>query len=232
MNTKLKISQRNAEHTIITLFIILFYISFIESYRLLGITAGLIILYSIFTCENKVFFRLTKSAMPFVILLLLPTVIRYLVTGSLQDIGFTMLIICKILISAILLGTIVSKHSALYLVHGILNLGLPPLFNRILGLTFRYFHMVNEDVKIGRKALTSRGINERKGLSSLSIFGEWIGGFFLKSTHHSDMVFNAMKSRGFQGEARGQSLKNKRLIFEAGVLIVFLVMVLIMDGKV
>lgn len=232
MRKEFKISLRRPEHTIVSLFIFLFYISFIESFSLLLITAGIVITYSIITCDNKAFIRLTKSVLPFVFLLILPTVIRYILTGTWMDLDFTMMIIGKILISAILLGTIVSRHSALYLVEGILNLGLPPLFNRILALTFRYFHMVHEDVKIGRKALTSRGINERKGLSSLSIFGEWIGGFFLKSTHHSDMVFNAMKSRGFQGVGRSQSLKNKRLIFEAGVLIVFLVIVLIMDGKV
>ena len=104
-----------------------------------------------------------------------------------------------------MLGTIVSKHSALYMVDGILNIGLPQIFNRILALTFRYFHMIDEDIKKGNKALISRGINEGK-LSSLSIFGEWIGGFFLKSSNHSDMVFNAMKSRGFQGEARNKNL--------------------------
>lgn len=232
MDTKTGTFQRRAEYTLVSLFIVLFFISFIESYRLLAITAGSVILYSLFSCEIKAFFKLTKSVLPFVVLLLLPTGIRYIASGSLQDLDFTMMIICKILISAILLGTIVSKHSALYLVHGLLNLGLPPLFNRILALTFRYFHMVHADVQIGRKALSSRGINERKGLSSLSIFGEWMGGFFLKSTHHSEMVFNAMRSRGFQGTARNECLNSKKIIFQASMLIIFLAVVLVIDGKV
>ncbi|NLW24414.1 MAG: hypothetical protein GXY91_04120 [Clostridia bacterium] len=232
MSGKFKICQRGAEQTLVILFILLFYISFIESYRLLGITAVTVLIYSVITCQRRSFLRLIKSVVPFVILLLLPTVIRYLLSGTWEDLDFTLMIICKILISAILLGTVVAKYSALFLVDGILNLGLPPLFNRILALTFRYFHMVNQDVQIGRKALTSRGINERRGLAVLPIFGEWIGGFFLKSTYHSDMVFKAMKSRGFEGTARKDSWKNSRLIIEAGMLILFLMVVLIVDGKI
>lgn len=227
-----QINKTGAEQTIVSLFIILFYISFIQSYRLLAITAGAVIIYSIITSENKFILRLTKPVLPFVLLMLLPLIIRYFVWGILDDLDFTMILMSKILISSILLGTIVAKNSALYLVDGILNLGLPPLFNRILALTFRYFHMVNEDVRIGRKALNSRGINERKGFSVLSVFGEWIGGFFLKSTHHSEMVFSAMKSRGFQGVAREEGIKNKKLIIQSLILILFLALVLIIDGKV
>lgn len=86
--------------------------------------------------------------------------------------------------------------------------------------------------KKAKKALISRGINERKGFSSLSIFGEWIGGFFLKSSNHSDMVFNAMKSRGFQGKSRNKKFTNKDLILKSSMLILFLVVTLIIDGKV
>lgn len=232
MEAMFKNQQKQAEKTIMILFILLFFISFIDSFRLLGITAGLVVIYSLCTCGGKNLLRLTKSGLPFVILLFLPSLFRFILSGTWEDLDFTLMIISKIIISAVLLGTVVSKHSALYLVDGILNLGLPPLFNRILALTFRYFHMLNADVHMGKKALMSRGISERKGLPSLYIFGQWIGGFFLKSTHHSDMVFNAMKARGFQGVARNKAYKNKRLLFEAGMLILLLVTVLIIDGKV
>ena len=232
MDTRVKQKQINPEHTMINLFIILFFISFIQTYRLLSIVGIIVVLYSIITCENKFFIRLTKPVMPFVILMLLPIGIRYLLLGTLQDLDFTMIIIFKILICSILLGTIVSKHSALYLVDGILNIGLPQIFNRIFALTFRYFHMIDEDIQKGKKALVSRGINERKGLSSLKIYGEWIGGFFLKSSNHGDMVFNAMKSRGFQGNSRSKKNSNKDLVFKSFLLIVFLISILIIDRKV
>lgn len=231
-NNRRKLNKINPEDTMVSLFIILFYISSIKTYRLLAVTGILVIIYSVITCEDKFFIRLTKPVIPFVVLMLLPIIIRFILYRSLEDVDFTMIIVCKVLISSILLGTIVSKHSALYLVDGILNIGLPQIFNRILALTFRYFHMIDEDIQKGKKALISRGIKERKGFSSLSIFGEWIGGFFLKSSNHSDMVFNAMKSRGFQGESRSKKFKNKDLIFKASMLILFLVATLIIDGKV
>lgn len=232
MKTSFKRYQIQPENMMVNLLVLLFYISFIGSYRLLGITAGLAIVYSIATGDNKCFIKLIKPVLPFVILMLLPITIRYMLKGTMEDIDFTMMILGKVLISSIILGTIVAKHSVLYLVDGILNMGLPQIFNRILALTFRYFHMINEDVQIGRKALSSRGIHERKGLSALSIYGEWIGGFFLKSIQHSDMVFHAMKSRGFQGKARNEEFKNKGLFIESYILILFLTIVLIIDGRV
>lgn len=230
-----KTSQKpsfSPECTMASLFILLFYISFIESFRLLAITGVLVVLYGIWGSRDGFFLRLTKPVLPFVALMLLPLIIRYLFTGDLVDLDFTLMIVGKLLLSSILLGTVVSRYSILYLLEGVLGLGLPAVFNRILALTFRYFHMIYEDIEKGRKALVSRGINERRGLASLSIFGQWIGGFFLKSHSHGERVFNAMKLRGFQGETGSRGLKNKRLVIRSSALIVILVLVLIIDGKV
>jgi len=232
MIKKNKKNQISPEYTMVSLFIILFFISSIKTYRLLTITGLAVIIYYIISCKNKFFIRLTKPVLPFVLLMLLPIAIRFILYRTVDDIDFTMTIIYKILISSILLGTIVDKHSALYLVEGILNIGLPQIFNRILALTFRYFHMIDEDIEKGKKALVSRGIAERKGLSSLSIYGEWIGGFFLKSCNHGDMVSNAMKSRGFQGNGRSNEHINKDLILISSMLVVFLISILFIDGKV
>jgi len=232
MNNRLKKHKTGAEYTMVCLFIILFYISFIESYRLLAITGVIVISYSLTICKNKDFIKLIRPVLPFVILMLLPIAIGYMLNGTLGDVDFTMKIVFKILLSSIILGAIVSKYSAFFLVDGILNIGFPDIFNRILALTFRYFYMINEDVKKGRQALNSRGIGERKGLYSLSIFGEWIGGFFLKSSDHSDKIFNAMQSRGYEGESRNKNEMNKALIAKACMLAVFLAVVLIVDGKV
>ncbi|NLM03965.1 MAG: hypothetical protein GX214_02970 [Clostridiales bacterium] len=232
MNYYLKKNKISPEYTMISLFIMLFFISFIQSFRLLALTSIFIIVFTIVVYENKSFIKLTKPVLPFVILMLLPILLKFIINGTVENLDFTMMIICKILLSSIVLGGVVSKHSPLYLIEGILNIGFPQIFNKILVLTFRYFHMINEDVKKGRQALTSRGINERKGFSSLNIFGEWIGGFFLKSSVHSEMVFNAMKSRGFEGQSRNKEVKDKELIFKSFILITVLILILIVDGKV
>lgn len=228
---KLNLGPTKPEHVLAALFIILFFISLISSYRLLAVTAFMVAVYSVIICENKFFLRLTKPVLPFVALMLLPPLLSYAIHGTVKDFDFSVMITCKILISSIVLGTVVSKHSALYLVDGILNIGLPPVLNRIFALTFRYFHMIYGDVDQGKKALASRGIGERKGFSVLSIFGQWIGGFFLKSSYHSDMVFNAMKSRGFEGEARNKMRGNKGLLVSSSILALFLTIILMIDGK-
>ena len=231
MNHILRKEKINPETTIISLFIILFFVSFIDSYRLLAITGTLAIVYSVVVCENKFVLRLAKPVLPFVILMLMPTVISYLVTGTLAQLDFVLMIVGKILISSILLGTVIARHSALYLVEGILNMGLPPVFNRIFALTFRYFHMIYEDIEKGRKALTGRGLYERRGLSYLGIFGEWIGGFFLKSSDHGDKVFQAMKARGFEGQGGNREFRNKALVVKSSLWIAVLIIILIIDGK-
>lgn len=164
--------------------------------------------------------------------MILPKVIQYLLTKEVTDLNFVLMIIYKISLSSILLSTVVSKYSSLYLVDGILAIGLPPLFNRILALTFRYFHMVNEDVKKSNDALKSRGIMERKGFTTLSIFGELIGGFFLKSINHSEMVFSAMQSRGFEGEKNKSMNLNKNLFIKSGIISGILIIILFIDRKI
>lgn len=220
------------ETTIAGLFIVLFYVSFIDSYRLLGITAALAVVYSMVVCKNNNVFRLVKPVLPFVVLMLVPTVFSYLLTGTFGQVDFVWIITGKVLISSILLGTVIVRHSALYLVEGVLNMGLPPVFNRIFALTFRYFHMIYEDIEKGRKALISRGLYARRGLSYLGIFGEWIGGFFLKSSDHGDKVFQAMQARGFNGETKVGSPLAPALIVKSSLWIAVLTIILIIDGKI
>ncbi|NLM51330.1 MAG: energy-coupling factor transporter transmembrane protein EcfT [Firmicutes bacterium] len=225
-------AAKQPEETLVKLLVLLFFVSFITSLRLLLITAVLVTIYCFFTCEYKDLYKFVRSVLPFMALLLLPAVIRFILAQDLADLDFTIMVSGKIFVSALCLGAVMSRHSALYLVEGVLKLGLPPLFNSILVLTFRYCHMVSADVQIGRKALAGRGIAERRGGSVISIFGEWIGGFFLKSISHSERVFKAMKARGFQGLPPTKGIKNKKILCEAGLLTIILIFVLLIDRTV
>lgn len=231
MNRSFTKERISPETTALSLFIVLFFVSFINTYRLLALAGALAVIYALIVCENKWIFRLAKPVLPFVVLLSVPAMITYLVTGTFGEFDFVLMIIGKIIISSILLGTVVSRFSALYLLEGILNLGLPPVFNRILALTFRYFHMINEDIDKGSKALIARGLYERRGLSYLGVFGEWIGGFFLKSSDHGEKVFQAMKARGFDGEAGNGISMAPGLLVKSSLWIAVLTIILIIDGK-
>ena len=224
--------KNGPETTVVSLFIVLFYISLISTYRLLVFTGALVTIYSLLVSENKFILRFAKPVMPFIILLLAPQAISYLLTGALGEVEFVLVIAGKILISSVLLGTILSRFSALYLLEGILQLGLPPVFNRILALTFRYFHMLYEDIEKGRRALASRGLYERRGWSYLRVFGEWIGGFFLKSGDHGEKVFQAMQARGFDGRGKHDKRLPPELVFKSSLWIAVLTIILIMDGRI
>ncbi|MDO5713367.1 MAG: energy-coupling factor transporter transmembrane component T [Tissierellia bacterium] len=223
--------DKHSSITILNIFLLLFFISFIRSWVILGIVAFFVISYSIYKRKKINIFPLLTPVLPFILLMAIPPFIRYFINKDSSDLSFYLMMISKVGLSSIALGTVVDLHSALYLVDGLLNLGLPSFFNRILSLTFRYFHMIHQDVKKGNRALISRGILERRGLSAVQIFGEWIGGFFLKSSTHGERVYTAMVSRGFQGESHsGLSLK-KELILRLIIYIFLITIILQIDGK-
>lgn len=230
MEEKTKLLGAGPENTVARLFIVLFYISLIDSYRLLVATAILTLIYGSMTCGRRLLVSAIRPILPFIVLMIIPAIVRYLLPQSLGDLNFVVMIVGKVVISSALLASSLGKNSPLYLIEGILEMGLPKIFNRILTLTLRYFYMVNQDIQMGSKALKSRGMAERRGLSYISILGEWIGGFFLKSSYHSEVVFNAMKSRGFEGESNSEKSNKLSLILESAVISLFFMFILMVDG--
>lgn len=217
--------------TILTLFVLLFFLSFIRSPMTLGVLGMVLILYSMIRRKTFRLFSLILPVLPFLVLMALPPSIRILLGQGEENPMFYLMIMGKVTLSAIALGTVVDLYSALYLVDGLLHLGLPSVFNRILGLTFRYFHMIQQDVKKGNRALVSRGILERKGLGTLSVFGEWIGGFFLKSATHGERVYTAMVSRGFQGETESGFQVHRDLVLRLAIYLLLGALLFWIDGK-
>lgn len=212
--------KEHPEYLLLYLFSILFLISFIESIKVIGLLAAGSIIYYLFNFKDFKFYRLIYPVAPFMILMLLPVMVNFLFTRNIVISEFTKMIILKVALSAIILGNIVKKYSSLYLVEGILNLGFPSVLNRIMGLTFRYFYMIYEDVLVGQNALYSRGLKNRGMIDSFKIWGEWIGGFFLKSSDHSEKVYHAMKARGFTGESRGSFFQRKDLCLRLFIILV------------
>lgn len=223
--------KRKPEDGLLNVIVLLFYISMINSFRLLLVTGFLAILHYSFNRKNRPLMTVIGPVLPFSLLMLIPMAIGFLTRGALENFDFTMMILGKVIISSVVIGITVSREKGSSLVEGLISIGFPPLINRILALTFRYFQMVHYDVKVGRKALTARGIDNRRGLGLLATIGEWIGGFFLKSSHHGEMVFNAMKSRGFEGDSKPDSSGDKRRFAESGVLTLFLLLVLLVDWR-
>lgn len=94
------------------------------------------------------------------------------------------------------LGTSRSREA---LLEGLTLLKMPRVMTTILLLSFRYFIMVRQDVISSRRALQSRGMDQRSLKQQLPFWGEWVGGFFLKAMDHSEQVYLALKARSFNG---------------------------------
>ncbi len=169
--------------------------------------------------------KLLLPVLPFMALICLPLLITNVLAIENDNQTFYLKIACKLGLSSILLSSLIEKHSSLYLLEGILSLGLPSSLNKIFALTFRYFYMIESDLQVGDKAMKSRGIQNRRGLGVVRIFGEWIGGFFLKSSMHAEAVHRAMLSRGFGlSEEKRKYIAPKKLILPTVIFIVLIIL--------
>lgn len=169
--------------------------------------------------------KLLLPVLPFMTLICLPLLISTFLAIENANQAFYLKIVCKLGLSSILLSSLIEKHSSLYLLDGILGLGLPNSLNKIFALTFRYFYMIESDLQVGNKAMQSRGIRNRKGLGLVYVFGEWIGGFFLKSSIHAETVHRAMLSRGFGlSEDKRKFVDPKKLILPTVLFILLIIL--------
>lgn len=193
---------------------------------------SLVIIWSIAMLKKFNPVKLLLPVIPFMVLMCLPLVITAIIGNANNNQPFYLKIVYKLGMSSIVLSTLIEKQSSLYLLDGILGLGLPNALNKIFALTFRYFYMIESDIKIGSKAMKSRGIQSRGSLSTVYVFGEWIGGFFLKSSIHAESVHRAMLSRGFGlNDEKRRHIELKKLFFPT-VIFVLLVVVdrVVQDG--
>lgn len=187
------------EYTLIYTIAAIFLISLLDSRVFLGLAGLAAVLFSILSLKRLNIFGLVLPVLPFAIFLLVSSLLQMLVEKSFVVEDYILMIIFRMFVAAIVLGTTIQKYSSLYIVEGLENLGLPSKLTWILSLTFRYFHMVGEDFRIGNEALYARGISYRGLASRLGLTGSWIGGFFIKADDHGSRVAAAMASRGYMG---------------------------------
>lgn len=224
--------RKNPGYVMMYVIMILFFISFIKSNEILILTSILIIGFSIYKQKTLNLYPVIKPVLVFIIFILIPLAIGIIRKDESLDYRFYIVLATKVGISSILLGTFIMINEKDYILEGLLNLGMPRFLNRILALTYRYFFMINEDVKMGNKALVLRGLKNRNFFSKVRILGERIGGFFLKSADHGEKVYQAMKLRGFDGERQMSFSLNKDMIFRFVIFFLILFVILVIDWKV
>lgn len=197
-------SLKKAPHiTLYILFFFLFYLSSVKHIEVLIVWVFIVIsVILIFSPERIKNLKSVLGVLPFVIMVLLPFVIRGFYNVPIEQRYFSAKLILRLMCAMMTISFISSKYSYLYLVEGVMKLGLPNFLNQIISLTFRYFFMVRTDLDKTAKAMSARCFDNARTFSKVSTYGEMIGGFFLKAADHGDKVYNAMRARGFTSETK------------------------------
>ena len=115
-------------------------------------------------------------------------------------------------------------------------LHLPRLLVVLIGLMWRYLFVLSEEVKrlINARESRSGSISGRKSGGGLlwrsKVSGNMVGNLFLRSIDRSDRVYNAMVSRGFDGEIRLMKPRNlerpERFLLATGLLFLLSIFIL------
>lgn len=115
-------------------------------------------------------------------------------------------------------------------------LHLPKLLVVLIGLMWRYLFVLSEEVRrlINARESRSGSIPGHKSGGGLlwrsKVSGNMVGNLFLRSIDRSDRVFNAMVSRGFDGEIRLMKQRNlgrpELLLLTTGLLFLLSIFVL------
>ena len=183
-------SLKKAPHiTLYILFFFLFYLSSVKHIEVLIVWVFIVIsVILIFSPERIKNLKSVLGVLPFVIMVLLPFVIRGFYNVPLEQRYFSAKLILRLMCAMMTISFISSKYSYLYLVEGVMKLGLPNFLNQIISLTFRYFFMVRTDLDKTAKAMSARCFDNARTFAKVSTYG--------------DKVYNAMRARGFTSETK------------------------------
>ncbi len=82
------------------------------------------------------------------------------------------------------------------------RLKIPSKLVQMIMFTYRYIFVFAGEVQRMFTSITSRGFRKRTSLYTLSTIGKLIAMLFIRSYDRSERVFNAMVSRGYEGNLK------------------------------
>lgn len=111
---------------------------------------------------------------------------------------------CCLSIQAAILFTATTRFQDVVI--ALKQLKVPALFTDIIGLMWRYFFVIADEVRRMMRARSSRSSMSVRGANNLQkmvwmarVTGGMAGSLFLRSLERSDRVYAAMTSRGYSG---------------------------------
>ncbi|MDR1701166.1 MAG: cobalt ECF transporter T component CbiQ [Sporomusaceae bacterium] len=138
---------------------------------------------------------------PFLTFLAVPVLLGGGLPPSPERVEVVLLLTLKAVCTVFLLFIIIFTQPVQLIFNGMGHMRLPDKLVSVLFLSWRYVFLFWEKLAQTYKALRSRlfqgGVNRR----AYQVYGEIIGGLFVKSIDSSERVYKAMLSRGYTGKS-------------------------------
>ncbi|MDQ7779266.1 MAG: cobalt ECF transporter T component CbiQ [Planctomycetota bacterium] len=121
-----------------------------------------------------------------------------LFNASVEGLWLLLAVVMKSFIGAAAAVLLMETTSFPYLALGLRRLLVPSIFTDLLGLSYRYLHVLAEEAGRIRQAAALRGYRSR-WLPQAVIVGRMIGNLFLRGYGRAERVYRAMILRGYAG---------------------------------
>ncbi len=141
-----------------------------------------------------------------------------------QEYRIALSIFLKGMFAVILLTLLVSTERFHNLLLGLRKLKMPALLGTISALMYRYIFILTDEALKTSRARDSRTPG-KLSMNRLKVYGNQSGMIFLRSMDRSQMIYNSMLSRGFNGEFTGlqeMAMNKKEVVFSVLVILILL----------
>ncbi len=226
------IHRWNPRAKIVTCVASVFLISGIKSPRLLGLCyLGLLGLVYLIGLEPREILRRTSILFPFIIFMGLPILLAGGLPIEAERKTLVALLALKSLSSLYLMFIMFFTQPMEEFLGAMAHLRVPDPIMSIVFLTWRYVFVLGEKFKTMFKALSSRLFEVKFSRYTFNVTGQVMGGMLIKSLDTSDIVYNAMVSRGFDGSIPVTRPRDMDLvdILKSLVIILPIVVILIIE---
>lgn len=140
---------------------------------------------------------------------------------------FAFLIISRVILSFCSIQILIAGKSTLEYIDSLVELGIPHKLVSVIYLNNRYIYLFKQHLSKQQDALRSKGFYFGRGLKSAKNMGYVIGSLFIKASDRSNIIYDAMKSRGFRDNYYNLRLIKKEKINKIDIIkfILFLIFI-------
>jgi cobalt/nickel transport system permease protein len=168
---------------------------------------------------------------PFILISFLTLMISDGVPITEEAFEFAFLILCRLLVSVIVITMVSVDDIKLYL-DCFNSMRFPDSLTSTLFLAQRYVHLINKELISLQNALRSRLFKAKFGMQSMKVYGQITGGMTVKAIDRSEYIKQAMMSRGFDGKVRtGQAPKIDIIDFIKSLAAIVVITVLVVIDR-